>query len=580
MINILLKAKNILGNKDSKKLFILAFSKLFLGILEIVSVLSFIPFLSLISNPNYINESDKILFIKENFNLGYDKIIILVAVIPFTFIILVNIFRLYLSWWDTKTQNDLWHKVHCRLFEYYIKKEYLFHIKNTSNELMERLVVRANMALTTVIIPSYQIIGNTLLAVILIGGLIFYNPVMAILTFIMIIFFYLILFQYFKKKMDNYGKFAPEFSQKIFKLVEESLKSIKSIKVGNYYDLFYNQYKENTKKYTSNSTYLNFFISTPRTVTEFFGYSFALITTLFLLFVQKQDLSNVLVILGIYLITLQKLIPVVQDFFLKFSSIKVNRFSLELMEEDLINSLKLENKNKEKKEIKKIKDFSKILINNSEFKYEDNKNFKITINNLTIKKNDLIGISGKSGSGKSTLLNILAGLIFENKININLDDQFISEKDLLSYQTLIEYVPQNIFILNDTILRNIAFGLKDEEINYERVKVSAKLSCIDYEIQNEMPNNYQTIVGENAIKLSGGQRQRIGIARALYSNKKVLILDEATNSLDKKNEQTIIENIINLKNRTIIIVTHNSELLKKLNRILMIDRGKILEKIN
>ena len=191
MINILLKAKNILGNKDSKKLFILAFSKLFLGILEIVSVLSFIPFLSLISNPNYINESDKILFIKENFNLGYDKIIILVAVIPFTFIILVNIFRLYLSWWDTKTQNDLWHKVHCRLFEYYIKKEYLFHIKNTSNELMERLVVRANMALTTVIIPSYQIIGNTLLAVILIGGLIFYNPVMAILTFIMIIFFLL-----------------------------------------------------------------------------------------------------------------------------------------------------------------------------------------------------------------------------------------------------------------------------------------------------------------------------------------------------------------------------------------------------
>ena len=578
MINIFLKSRSILTKKNNRKLLTLAFSKLFLGIAEIISVLSFVPFLSLISNPNYINENETIFLIKNKINFTNEMMVILLAAIPFIIIIFVNFFRLFLVWLESKVSNDLWYSVHSNLFNYYLQKNYMFHIKNGSNVLMEKLMVRANTALTAVIIPSYQIIGNTLLTSVIVGTLFFYNPIMAMLTFFMIVVFYFSLYTYFKKKIDSYGKFSPEFSKRIFKLVEETFKSIKTVKLENNFNLFVEQFKKNTKRYTSNSTYLDFFMATPRTVTEVFGYSFALVATLILLFYQKQSFSEVVVILGIYLVTLQKLIPVVQDFFIKFAAIRVNRFSLEIMEKDLMESTNFELKSDNKKSLKKVENFSEIIIRDLNFDYEGNENFKLNVEKIKINKNDLICISGKSGSGKSTFLNILTGLINDKRTNIFLDDKKITEKDIISYQSLIDYLPQNIFILNDTIYRNIAFGIKDEDIDHEKVKFSAKLACIHEHIETNMSKSYNTIVGEDAVRLSGGQRQRIGIARALYANKKIIILDEATSSLDKKNEQQIIDNIISLKDKTIILVTHNPEILKKFERVLFFDEGKLSEK--
>ena len=147
-----------------------------------------------------------------------------------------------------------------------------------------------------------------------------------------------------------------------------------------------------------------------------------------------------------------------------------------------------------------------------------------------------------------------------------------------SYQNLIGYLPQNIFILNDSIKKNIAFGEDDKKIDMERIKAVTKLACIDDYIENNLPNKYETEVGENAIKLSGGQRQRLGIARSLYSNKEIMIFDEATNSLDEDTEIKIITNILSQKDKTIILVTHNSRLLRKIKRVIHFQNGRLFEK--
>ena len=158
-----------------------------------------------------------------------------------------------------------------------------------------------------------------------------------------------------------------------------------------------------------------------------------------------------------------------------------------------------------------------------------------------------------------------------------LDEKKIKQDENFSYQNLIDYLPQNIFILNDTINRNIAFGVQDDEIDREKVRLSAKLACIDDYIETKMPNKYESIVGEDAVRISGGQRQRIGLARALYANKKILIMDEATSSLDKKNEDKIIQNIISLKNKTVIIVTHNPDVLNRMKRKIIFEEGRLVE---
>ena len=577
MKKIFLRSKKILTKKDSKQLLLLSFSKLFLGLVEIVSVLSFIPFLSIISNPNYINENEKIMLVKEKLGLGDDMIFICLAVIPFTIIIFVNLLRLSLVWFEGKIINDLWYSVHSKLFDFYLRKNYMFHIENGSNVLMEKLMIRANTALNLVIIPIYQILGNIILSSLVVAALFFYNPEMAVLTFIMIIIFYLGLYNSFKKNIDSYGKFAPKFSQKIFKLVEETFKSIKTVKLSDNSQLFVDQFKKNARRYTSNSTYLDFFMATPRSVTEIFGYSFAITATLVLLFYQKQTFSDIVVTLGIYLVALQKLMPVVQDLFIKFSGIKLNRFSLDIIEEDLKASSNINLKDSNLSKKTKFTDFKKLSIENLNFNYINNKGFNLFVDNFEIYSNDLIGISGKSGSGKSTFLNILTGLIYNEQASMLLDEKKIKQDENFSYQNLIDYLPQNIFILNDTINRNIAFGVQDDEIDREKVRLSAKLACIDDYIETKMPNKYESIVGEDAVRISGGQRQRIGLARALYANKKILIMDEATSSLDKKNEDKIIQNIISLKNKTVIIVTHNPDVLNRMKRKIIFEEGRLVE---
>ena len=332
--------------------------------------------------------------------------------------------------------------------------------------------------------------------------------------------------------------------------------------------------------YANNSTSVQFFSTTPKAAIEIFAYLLIFFLTFFYMYMIDQNISKIIVVISVYLITLQKLIPIINDLFTKYYTILQNKHTFELIKGDLEESelLSIE-KNKNNDHSNKINFKKNILAENIAFSYDKKNIFTLKIDRLKIEKGEILGITGESGSGKSTFLNILTGLINSSQGNITVDNTTIKDKYLIkSYQNLIGYLPQNIFILNDSIKKNIAFGEDDKNIDMERIKAVAKLACIDEYIENNLPNEYETDVGENAIKLSGGQRQRIGIARSLYSNKEIMIFDEATNSLDEDTEIKIISNILSQKDKTIILVTHNLRLLKKIKRVIHFQNGRLFEK--
>ena len=164
-------------------------------------------------------------------------------------------------------------------------------------------------------------------------------------------------------------------------------------------------------------------------------------------------------------------------------------------------------------------------------------------------------------------------MLIPNEGEILIDQIKLDKKNIRSFQKSINYVPQNVFILNDTIKKNIAFGLDDKFIDENKVRESANHAGISQYIEKELDQGYETIVGENAIKLSGGQRQRIGLARAFYEDREILILDEATNSLDKDKELEIMDKIMNQKEKTIIFVSHNPNILSKFKKVINFDKG-------
>ena len=183
---------------------------------------------------------------------------------------------------------------------------------------------------------------------------------------------------------------------------------------------------------------------------------------------------------------------------------------------------------------------------------------------------------GKTGSGKTTILDIVLGLIEPQEGNFQVDGLVVTGQNVRSWQRIIGYVPQNIFLSDDTVAANIAFGLDIKDIDQSEIEKASKIANLHDFVIDELPEKYQTFIGERGVRLSGGQRQRIGIARALYHNPKVLVLDEATSALDNQTEKAVMDAVNNLeKNVTIIIVAHRLSTVKNCDTIFVLDKGKL-----
>ena len=271
----------------------------------------------------------------------------------------------------------------------------------------------------------------------------------------------------------------------------------------------------------------------------------------------------------------QRLLPVVQQIYASLSSIQSGRDSL-------IDVLDLLNQNIPKIDEKKMKKiiFNKsISFNSLGFKYSKS-NVKVLRNiNLEIKKGSRIGIIGKTGSGKSTLLDILMYLLKPTEGSLSIDGKELSISNYKSWQGLISHVPQEIFITDATIAENIALGENIKNINFKKIKEISKKAQIHDFIEN-LDQKYFTKVGELGSRLSGGEKQRLGIARALYRKSSLIILDEATSSLDSQTEESIMNAIRKLdKSMTFVIVAHRLKTLKDCNVLIKLDKGSIIEKI-
>jgi ABC-type multidrug transport system fused ATPase/permease subunit len=233
-----------------------------------------------------------------------------------------------------------------------------------------------------------------------------------------------------------------------------------------------------------------------------------------------------------------------------------------------------------KEDLPEQMEFNKeIVLEKISFSYEGDRKSVLEDINMKIGKDMSIGIVGTTGSGKTTLVDIILGLLTPTEGNIYIDGTKITEDNVKNWQANLGYVPQEIFLCDDTIKKNIAFGYDDEEIDMERVKRVSRMANINELIEKELPDGYDTVIGERGVRLSGGQRQRIGIARALYHDPSVLIFDEATSSLDNVTERGVLKAIESVsKLKTMIVIAHRLTTVKNCDKIYLIDKGRVIDK--
>ena len=387
-------------------------------------------------------------------------------------------------------------------------------------------------------------------------------------------FFVTLFFIFTKKIIEKNSKLIQAIRATQIQHITQSFNAIKEIKMLNKENFVNKVTVKNMLKF-ENPFLINFFLaSLPRPFLEVLVILSLIFITIF--FTDSAgSIISLIPMLSLFIVSAVRLIPSFNSISTSLAGIKSYRPSYKLVYSNLINKQNITKSDYIDEVDDDLKFKNKIIIKNVYFSYEDKKVFTLNNINFEILKGSNLGIIGKSGSGKSTLVSLLIGLLEPDKGEISTDNINI-RNNLRKWQSLIGYVPQDIYLLDDTIKKNIAIGEEEENIDLERLKIAINSSQLTKYV-NSLPNKLDTFVGNRGVRISGGQKQRIGIARALYFKRDILVLDEATNSLDSDNERIIIDNIINqYQLKTLICIAHNKKIFEKFDSIINLEGGKIL----
>jgi ATP-binding cassette, subfamily B, bacterial PglK len=578
MLEKVRKFRALFSKQEFKNIVFVLIISILMSIFQAISILSIFPFINLIIDPDSYSNSQYLNFLYTFFNFSNTSdFIIFVGLLTLGFVILSN----GISAYATKVKLEfVWQNnflLSKKLIYGYISQPYYFFLDKNSSDLSKNILTEVNQLTIGYILPVINLIVGLFLSLGILILLILINPYITLLGSLFLFASYYLVTSYYRGVLKNIGIMRFELNIARFRLVNEIFSGIKEIKfLGkeiHYIDIYDNATKKNSKIIAKN--YL--IAEMPRFILEGIIFGSMIILILFL-FITSTDIYDIIPLISIFAFAAYRLTPSLQQIYQSYTLIRFNQATFDNIYAEL-------EKTKKENEIvsfdltkqKKILFNNKIELKNISFSYSELGKKILNNINLTIDKNKSIAIVGKTGAGKTTIADIFLGLLFPTQGKITVDGMEIARKDIRDWQKNLGYVPQRIYISDASVKQNIAFGVPENQIDLNAVETAARIANIHDFIENELQDGYNTILGERGIRLSGGQSQRIGIARALYYNPDILVLDEATSSLDGFTEKLFVDAIKNLSSqKTLLIIAHRINTIKNCDKIVVLNEGKIV----
>lgn len=565
---------------ERKKALILFILSLLSAFSQAIGVFSIFPFINVLMNPDYITNNATYSYFYDLFNFSSTNyFMIALGFLIFMVMVGSNFLTALTLWFKTRFVFNRNHEMSKRLLEVYLGRDYEFFLTRNTSELAKNILAEVNQLTQNYLISLFEIVISGFVLVFIIIAIIIIDPVV---TSIAIAFFgivYLAINYFVKKGLISRGEKRFEANKERYRMAIEALSSIKTTKILGVENFYLYRYSNNSARFAKYNSYAAVAGQMPKYIIEAIAFG-GLVFFMTLQLALGNDVNSLIPVVSVLALAGYRMLPAIQIVFLSASKIYYNRPILDKIYEDTFD-FRYHTKVKMKDDSSKIELTNSIILQDVWFSYDSSESKKVLKSiNLEIKRGESIGLIGTSGAGKTTLVDIIMGLLIPQSGHIKIDDTIINKSNVHAWQKHIGYVPQVIYLSDDTVANNIAFGIGDSSIDMSKVKKAAELAALDTFIQEELPNGYNTVVGERGIRLSGGQRQRIGLARALYNNPKVLILDEATSALDSNTETAVIEAIENAsKNRTVIMIAHRVTTLKNCDYIYKINKGVIESKV-
>jgi len=571
--SLLVKLWDRFNQKRKRQLVLLLVITLFSALAEVMTLGAVFPFIGAITSPEKVYNYPIIGYIIKSLNIDSNHQLIFFITCSFAFLALTaGLIRIIVLWVTTRLAFSSGAELSIEAYRRALYQPYRVHISRNSSEVISGILMKINSTINWIVLPLLMMLSSAVVLFSMTTTLIIINAKISFITISSFCFIYIVFSNISRKKLRIYSSTISREQNYITKALQEGFGAIREVLLNGQQSIYCDIYAKSDyplRRAQGNTTLISM---VPRYFLEAFGLIFVAILAYYL---SLKNVGSTIAIqtLGVIAVSAQRLLPLLQQLY----STRINIMGHEQVLMDVIELLympvpepdRLSNLNS--LSFNKSIEFKKVT-----FKYIDDGPKILNDISFKINKGNRVGLIGATGSGKSTAIDILMGLLRPTNGEILVDDISLTDNNIKNWQINIAHVPQSIFLTDNSIAENIAFGIDKKLIDFNRVKEVASWSQIS-EFIDDSKYGYDTIVGERGIKLSGGQRQRIAIARALYKDANVLVFDEATSALDSSTEQLVMSSISQLnKSLTIIIIAHRITTIKYCDKIIEIENGEIL----
>ncbi|WP_426708472.1 BC-type lipopolysaccharide transporter PglK [Campylobacter coli] len=555
----------ILSKEDKKFLFSLLLFSVFISFIESFAISLVMPFITLASDFSYFDRSKYLIQLKDYLALPVFEIIVYFGVGLIVFYVFRALLNAYYFHLLARFSKGRYHAIAYKVFSKFLNINYEKFTQKNQSEILKSITGEVYNLST--MISSFLLMMSEIFVVLLLYTLMLlvnYKITLFLSLFMIINAF--ILIKVLSPIVKKAGLKREEAMKNFFEILNTNLNNFKLIKLKTKEDGVLNLFKTQSEIFAKANITNESVSAMPRIYLEGVGFCVLVFIVVFLVFKNQSDISGILATISIFVLALYRLMPSANRIITSYHDLLYYRSSLDIIYQIL--------KQKEESLGEEKIDFDKELrLENLSFGYKDKKNL-FTCLNLSIKKGEKIAFIGESGCGKSTLVDIIIGLLSPREGRVFVDKNELNMKNVKNYRQKIGYIPQNIYLFNDSIAKNISFG---DEVDEEKLQRVIKQANLEHFVKN-LPQGVQTKVGDGGSNLSGGQKQRIAIARALYLDPEILVLDEATSALDTESEARIMDEIYKIsKDKTMIIIAHRLSTITRCDSIYRLEHGKLFK---
>jgi ATP-binding cassette, subfamily B, bacterial PglK len=577
-VNVIADIWSLLDRKQRRQLLLLQALAMAMGVFTLLGIASAVPFFAALGDPGLVEHHAGLSWLYGKLGLHDRRNFISILGVGFLCIVLLSnaanlVGALAMNRFAHRVGNDL----AVMLFDDYLHREYLFHVSTNSATLLNNVVWEASRGITGVLQSLGILSTNVVTSTVIIVSVLLLNPLIAAGLAAVLGGSYAAIFLLLRRRLLHNGLQESRHTEERTRIANESFRAIKEITLVQGEDLFRGRFERSCRAISRTAANTQAIAQSPRYILESMAIGGLVVVALLLISPNAQN-SAWLAQLAFLGFAAYRLLPALQQVFHSLVKIRADRVAFDRIARDLHHARSLRERSRlVANSFWEGRPHHDIRLNAVSFRYLADRLPAIQESTLRISAGSSVCFVGPNGSGKTTLAHLILGLLTPSSGTIEVDGVAIDGANRRDWQSSIAFVPQDIFLLDSSVTANIAFGIAPDKVNAERLRWAASTAHVDRFI-SALPRGYDETLGENGVHLSGGQRQRIGIARALYRNASLLVMDEATNALDGPTEREIMAMLGEFRGRvTTILIAHRLSTARQCDLIVALENGRITD---